>query len=84
MDGTVLQGPDGSVYLIPDEALEAFRIEGTAARVARDLLDGDLEGFAYGAGSNELRALRAVDGRLEREQSLAARRLTQGRERLDP
>lgn len=46
-NGTVLQGNGGAVYFIPDDQLETFRIGDEEAASVNEVLDSEVEGFAY-------------------------------------
>ena len=49
--GTLIRGADGSIYFVPDESLEAFRVPEEHARPVRESLaqvgaqSGDVKGY---------------------------------------
>jgi hypothetical protein len=62
--GTLLRGADGELYFIPDDKLDAFRLDQRKTQGARNLLDGagDLVTLSVAAGPAVRRAgLRAAD-----------------------
>lgn len=56
--GTVLRASDGSVFFVPTDDLQAYRLEGDDAERAIDAVDDEVSGFSFspktdmGAGFN--------------------------------
>lgn len=48
VSGAMLEASDGSVYFVPDEILEKYKVDDTSAAAARTALgDAEVEGFNF-------------------------------------